>query len=74
MDFKYTYFKLSKDTIQEYITFFGGIIKVNVIDINKNEEPFNLVQYIKFTHSQNHVGNIMIIVDISLESFSQIEE
>ena len=34
---------LSKDNIQEYITFVGGIIKANVRDINKNEELFNLV-------------------------------
>ena len=34
---------LSKDNIQEYITFVGGIIKANVRDINKNEELFSLV-------------------------------
>ena len=34
---------LSKDNIQEYITFDGGIIKANVRDISKNEELFNSV-------------------------------
>ena len=31
-------------------------------------------QQIKFTHTQNHVGNVIIIADITLESFSQIEQ
>ena len=45
---------------------------LNVPDINKNEELFNLLEHIKFTHTQNQVGNIIIIADITLESFSQI--
>ena len=36
-------FLLSRDIIQEYITFVDGIIKAIVPDVNKNEELFSLV-------------------------------
>ena len=53
---------LSKDNIQEYITFADGIIKANVPDINKNEEPFNLVTtYQSYLHSNySAVTNICV--------------
>ena len=31
-------------------------------------------QHIKFTHTPNHVGNVIIVADITLENFSQIEQ
>ena len=62
---------LSKDNIQEYV---DGIIKANVPDINKNKNCSTWSQHIKFTHNQNHVVNIMIIADITWQSFSQIKK
>ena len=45
---------LSKDNIQEYITFVDGIIKANVPDISKNEELFNLeTAYQVHSHSKS---------------------
>ena len=65
---------LSKDNIQEYITFVDGIIRANVPDINNNEEFFNLVITYKFNYTQNQVGNITIVADVTLDIFSQIEQ
>ena len=46
---------LTKDNIQEYITFVDGILKTNIPGINKNKELFKLEQNFKFSHTQNHV-------------------
>ena len=40
-----------------------------------NEDLFNLVTTYQVHYTQNHVGNIgILIIDITLESFSQIEQ